>query len=292
VVEVLVAVGVLAVLTGLLLPAVQRVRQATARAQALNQVRQIGLAIQHRLADNDGWVEGVAPAYKRTYFPAWNTWGNVTSYTLFEALIPYIGPPEWRVATETRSDVLMPILISPAMPAWASPPQKHQSYTSCIANAWLFPGTRARVSASCTDGLSNTVAITERHYSCSHESFIDSWWEVRYSQGRHDGASNLRRPTFADGGPIPGMAGRTQDDVYPVTEGSPPRTRPSVPGVTFGPPAVPYGPCRPWTPQSHFPGLLLVGLGDGSVRTVRQGVDPSAFWSAVTPAGGEVLGDW
>jgi hypothetical protein len=38
---------------------------------------------------------------------------------------------------------------------------------------------------------------------------------------------------------------------------------------------------------------LLVGLGDGSVRLVNPNVSAATFWTAVTPAGGEVLGpDW
>jgi hypothetical protein len=36
---------------------------------------------------------------------------------------------------------------------------------------------------------------------------------------------------------------------------------------------------------------MLVGLGDGSVRTVSPGIAPHVFWSLVTPAGGEVVGD-
>jgi len=33
-------------------------------------------------------------------------------------------------------------------------------------------------------------------------------------------------------------------------------------------------------------------LGDGSVRFVGNGVDPNMWWFALTPAGGEVLGNW
>jgi hypothetical protein len=33
-------------------------------------------------------------------------------------------------------------------------------------------------------------------------------------------------------------------------------------------------------------------LLDGSVRTVRPGVNEQVFWAAVTPAGGEGPADW
>jgi prepilin-type processing-associated H-X9-DG protein len=38
---------------------------------------------------------------------------------------------------------------------------------------------------------------------------------------------------------------------------------------------------------------INVGMGDGSVRFVGQGVSAATWWSALTPNGGEVLGsDW
>jgi hypothetical protein len=38
---------------------------------------------------------------------------------------------------------------------------------------------------------------------------------------------------------------------------------------------------------------MLVGLGDGSVKTLNPAMSPKTFWAAVTPAGSEVLGnDW
>ena len=40
-------------------------------------------------------------------------------------------------------------------------------------------------------------------------------------------------------------------------------------------------------------GGIMVGLGDGSVRTVSSGVSGDTWWAAMTPKGGEVLGgDW
>jgi hypothetical protein len=51
--------------------------------------------------------------------------------------------------------------------------------------------------------------------------------------------------------------------------------------------------CDPQVAQTPHVGGMLVGLGDGSVRSVNPSISQWTFWAACTPAGNETLAqDW
>jgi hypothetical protein len=66
------------------------------------------------------------------------------------------------------------------------------------------------------------------------------------------------------------------------------------PGSKFQVQPSPFlGNCVPYKAATAHSGGILVGLTDGSVRTLAPSISGTTWWAALTPSEGEVLGsDW
>ena len=271
-VEMLVVISILAILIGLLIPAVQKVREAALRMQSMSNLKQIGLGVHNFAAthsDRPPSIDG-------------NPGSANVGQSLFVAIFPFV---EQNVASNLESlPALEKLYVSPADATLAldwpfhGRPSWQASYA---ANAQVFIGS-PRLATVYFDGASNTIAFGEHYANCGHQDL--------FYYGLFDPPPAARhRATFADGGPK--VDGGVNDvDFYPLQTGNPPGT--TGPFLTFQT-APPYDACNPAICQTPHPSGMLAALGDGSVRTLSPGMSATTYWSAVTPAGGEVLGiDW
>lgn len=289
-VELLVVIGMMAVLLGLLLPAVQKVRDAASKMRCSNNIKQLALGAHNYAANN---ADRLPPLSQKVSGP------SPFVLSQFVLLLPYLEQKalyEQFQRSGERNRAAARTFICPADPtielAGIDIELLHQT-TSYAANAQLFVG-RVTLPGSVPDGTSNTFAFAE-HYSlsCGGETF--NWHASSNdspSQSFPGSPVTVHRATFADNGPRMPVFLYPHDiyrDVYPVTSGNPTVSVGSDPTVTFQVrPSLDDCDGRiPQTPHS----TMQVAMADGSVRSVAGGIHLSVFWGQVTRDAGEVLGD-
>jgi prepilin-type N-terminal cleavage/methylation domain-containing protein len=169
-IELLVVIAIIAVLIGLLLPAVQKVREAASRTQSQNNLKQLGLALNSFYG-----VHNRTPPMFGTVPPG-NT--SMAGGSVFYHLLPYLEQENlYRLGPDASRSVRLKVLEHPgdptygdgiyALPASANPPWASAGNTtwalsSYSANWQVFGDTGAKL-PKLSDGLSNTIVFNEKY---------------------------------------------------------------------------------------------------------------------------------
>jgi prepilin-type processing-associated H-X9-DG protein len=137
----------------------------------------------------------------------------------------------------------------------------------------------AHFPASIQDGTSNTIFLTEVYAGATYTNSDQSLWWWDYN--------SFETPPNANGD-CGGL--KYYGTAYvPLIRPTPDYCKNNTISWTWGGKAS-VCMCRAVSPHT---GGINVGLGDGSVRFVGQGVSGTTWFYATTPSGGEVLGtDW
>ncbi|AWM36555.1 putative major pilin subunit [Gemmata obscuriglobus] len=282
-IELLVVIAIIAILIGLLLPAVQKVREAAARTTCSNNLKQLSLAL-HNYASSTG--DNKLPPLRITL-----TSGGTNKASAMVALLPYVEQENLYRAHTTAGDVavnkgaVVKTFLCPADDTagtgvgpngWAGSSYAVNSQL-LAAKAW-FDVTNVdqpRYSiGNVPDGTSNTVAFAERKvltegtpYTCSRD--MPYGWN---SQDKYYTAA------FA-------MYQTTYPSYWATTNWwyNDQSIQPGVTG-TKG---------TRWGANSSHPATVQLGMADGSVRGVNRSTNILTFWTAVMPDDSLVLpADW
>ena len=293
-IELLVVIAIIAILIGLLLPAVQKVREAAARVKCQNNLKQLSLAMHSFHDANNAFPEGIHRSQ-----------GNISPFTNYDltgkenpilrfnwtiAVMPYIeqGNVE-KLWNYTNFNANRGVTGDPLTTSW----RKIPTYI-CPSNPYGNDG---------VDTTSDATSSPPRHWGLT-------------SYGANAGRRNYRRAAQTNDGPFIHNTRRNFGSItdgtsntiffaerYQMCNGEPTGwgyagDSVRAPGYgMFGPVFFQVTPaqkeCEPGTPQSPHPGGIQAGIGDGSVRFVNARISWQTWRSATTPNGGEVLGaDW
>jgi type II secretory pathway pseudopilin PulG len=222
-VELLVVVGLIAVLLGLILPAIMSVRGRAERLKSQNNLKQIVLALHNYASATGGQLPGLRNPTQLS---------DGDQYPL-GAILPYLdipAPPpyftfghygmEWAAVPAYRSplDPTLPSVLTPQADGF-----QRNDHASYAANMTAFIGP-PRLPGSFQDGTTSTLAVAEHYCRTYSRSNLLTYPGTFHNWKIDLPPTGSRSATFAD----PNWA-----DVLPVTSGNPPRTVASVRGTTF-----------------------------------------------------------
>jgi prepilin-type N-terminal cleavage/methylation domain-containing protein/prepilin-type processing-associated H-X9-DG protein len=281
-IELLVVIAIIAILIGLLLPAVQKVREAAARMKCQNNMKQIGIGLH-----NYHSAFGKFPPMGRFTAASQNN-GVEERSNLWISLLPYI---------EQDNIYKLSPGPSPRAPSIDDPAQAPFSLASKTITTYLCP---SDPSNQPTNTWTNGWVVA--NYVANHDAFHnpnDGGWMSNWDSGKSSYQASMPA-TYQDGtsntlgvAEAYGRCGSTgtlwaHEPVNPDWHAM--FNDWSARGAASKFQVLPtQAQCQAHLPQQIHTGGINVMMMDGHVRTLSSSVDPIVWAAALTPAGGETL---
>jgi prepilin-type N-terminal cleavage/methylation domain-containing protein len=296
-IELLVVIAIIAILVGLLLPAVQKVREAAARSKCQNNLHQLAIAV-HACNDTGRGLPPLASDGVGSYYNKPNPYAQ-SDFTIMHWLLPFIeqnnvfiqcnGTNGYGPVNGLMYNSLIPTFICPSD---YTSPGGFCSTTNGGANGWCVSNYAANnlvfgdpnfgkayangqkdMNAHVIDGLSNTVFFAEVYGTCGNTGSITSAFASLWAD-----SNTTWRPGYNLG-----VGTKNNLTAYPAAG--------TLPLFQVQPDHLKN--CNIGQAQGIHTGGIIVAMGDGSVRYVSANVSQPTWQAANDPRDRVVLGsDW